>query len=206
MKSGELGKVVRAYVGLFPSDWTKWKNDFVRRQGSWLQLVVFNASRFRDAYEPTCCFEFLNEPGEILGSHLVQGFRHKRHNVQRWVTLKEHALSLTSIFTDMVEQFRPSILAPLRLEEIKAMLKERPNYWPHVYALCVMAAEEGHPDEARHHFEMFCQMMADKPFDWAVERRQELDNVMALMNSPHELKLHLDTIEREKLAKAKIPI
>jgi len=141
-----------------------------------------------------------------MGGLLVEGLKHKRHSVQRWITPHEHAASVAVIFSDMVEQFRPNIMAPLRLEEIKAMLKERISYWPHVYALCVMAADEGEPDEARRYFAMFCEMMADKPFDWAVERRKELDTVMDLLKSPKDLRSHLAAIEMEKLAKGRIPL
>lgn len=204
MKASELRKIAKAYDGLFPADWKLVNHDWMRRNGSWMQIVSFNDSRHAPQYEPRSSLEFLKFPGPIHGGFLFCGLREKRHNVQRWVTLKQHESGVAPIFQDMTEQFCPSIIPPLQIEEVKILLQGRLHYWPHVYALCVMAAEKGNEPEARHHFDLFCQMMADKPFDWVGERRSELDRVMELLNTPAALKVHLDEIERMKLATAKL--
>lgn len=206
MKKGLIKKIEHDYLTLVPPDWTKVKSSYYRRRGSWLQIIAFNPSRFDDVYEPRSCLEYLKRPGLVVGAFLPNGLRHKKHNVQRWITLKEHETALPSVYADMVEQFRPAINQLLDIEEIKLLLRSQPNYWPHIYALCVMAAEEGNESEARHHFDVFCQMMADKPFDWVGERRMELDRVMELLHTPAALKSHLEEIEKVKLSTAKLAL
>lgn len=206
MKTGEIKKVAQDYQSFFPSEWKNVRGSFYRRHGSWLQIVAFNPSRFNDVYEPRSCAEFLKKPGPVAGSMLLSTLREKKHNVTRWISLKEHAASFPSIWEDMAAQFRPAINRPLQLDEVKSLLQLQQEYWPHVYALCVMAAEEGNQSEAKERFDHFCRMMADKPFDWAMGRRSELEKVMELLPMPTALKAHLDEIERVKLASAKLDL
>lgn len=206
MKTGEIIKVAQDYQSFFSSEWKNVRGSFYRRHGSWLQIVAFNPSRFNDVYEPRSCAEFLKKPGPVAGSMLLSTLREKKHSVTRWISLKEHAASFPSIWEDMATQFRPVINQPLRIAEVKELLQGHQDYWPHVYALCVMAAEEGNATEARRHFDLFCQMLADKPFDWVGERRSELDRVMELILTPSALKAHLDETERVKLATAKLDL
>jgi hypothetical protein len=74
----------------------------------------------------------------------------------------------------MVRQFEPSILKPLDSKEIKRLLEASMDYWPHIYALCVMAAKAGNKEAAERYFAAFQTAMADKQFSWVEPRRQEL--------------------------------
>ncbi len=206
MNAKEMKRIAADYAPFFPSDWKLIKRDFLRKKADWLQIISFNDSRFAKQYEPIASLEYLKMPGPIGGGFLACGLKHYRHNTQRWITAKQHEASLPTIYQDMVDQFQPSIVAPLDLNEIKVLLRQRTEYWPHVYALCVMAAEEGNPEDAHQWFAQFCKMMEDRPYDWAVERRKELDQVMAFMDSPDALKAHLTAIAHDKLASEKLTL
>jgi len=49
MKSGELKKLAKAYATHFPTPWQHVGNEFMRRDGDWVQIISFNASRFDDS-------------------------------------------------------------------------------------------------------------------------------------------------------------
>lgn len=134
-------------------------------------------------------------PGIPTGSFLGQEL-HRANGTQRWVKAAEPAVT---IFDEMVEQFTPALLLPLRVEEIQSLLNSSKNYWPHAYALCVMSAEGGDKDEAERYFEFFLADTADKNYPWVELRRRELNDCRGLMNTPLELEKRLAAIEAKKL-------
>lgn len=207
MKKGELKKVAQAYGALIPRPWQRVGNAFMRRDGDWVQIIGFNASRWSDDYEPQNCFEFLKEPGEATGGLLLQGLRHP-NGTQRWLNAAKIANSASNdyapkIFEEMVKQFRPGILCPLRLNEVKSLLAEALEYWPHAYALCVMAAEAGNRAEAERYYAAFLADIADMPYPWAETARQELDACLMEIGS-EPLRKRLASIEADKLRALKL--
>ena len=124
MKSGELKKVAQAYATYLPTPWKRVGNEFMRREGEWVQIVTFNASRFSEQYVPRTCVEFLKMPGVPTGSFLVQELQHP-NATQRWVKTTEIA---ANIFAQMVEQFKPSLRNPLDVSEIESLLEATVNY------------------------------------------------------------------------------
>lgn len=200
MKSGELKKVAQAYATHLPAPWQRVGNEFCRREGDWVQIVAFNASRFSDQYVPRSCMEFLKMPGVPTGGFLVQEL-HNPNATQRWVTLSEDP---AAVFQEMAKQFRPSPLRQLDLAEIKRLLTATTSYWPHAYALCVIACEEGNTVEAERWFNAFAFATADKPYPWAETRTQELKECLKLAASPEALKAQLDVVRTEKLRALKL--
>jgi hypothetical protein len=200
MKSGELKKVVQAYATRLPTPWRRVGNEFIRHEGDWVQIVAFNASRFSEQYVPRSCMEFLKMPGVPTGSLLVQELQNP-NATQRWVKLSEDP---ADVFQQMAKQFSPSPLGHLDLAKIKLLLTATTTYWPHVYALCVMACEEGNPVEAGRWFNAFMSVTADKPYPWVETRKQELADCLKLIASPDALKMRLDTVRAEKLRALKL--
>ena len=207
MKSGEIKKVVQAYVPFFHSPWKRVRNEFMRREGDWVQIISFNASRWADKYEPRSCFEFLKQPGDPVGGFLVQGLQHP-NRVQRWVNAAKIADPASNdyapkVFDEMTKQFKPSIPGPLVVAEIKQLLEASLGYWPHPYALCVMAAEAGNKADAERYFEVFQADVDDKPYPWAESAREELRACLEA-NGSEKLSLRLEGIATEKLKKLRL--
>jgi hypothetical protein len=200
MKKGEIKKVAQPFAELMPDDWRRLKNEFVRRSGDWLQFISFNASRFSDAYNPVGSLDYLKMSGPAAGSLCVQSLRTPK-DTQRWISLKEHERSVQSIFSEMADQFRPSILEPLREPAVLGCLESDLDYWPHVYALCVMAAETGDRKGAESRFKHFLALLSGREDNPHLQnRRAELEAYLSLMESPEELRERLARIEAEKLA------
>jgi hypothetical protein len=195
MKSGELAKLVESFGPFFQLPWLRTKREFVRREGSWIQIIAFNASRFTEKYVPVSSFEFLKMPGVPTCGFLPQQLQYA-NGAQRWVALTE---SVADVFDGMAKQFIPAILRTLRLKEIEGLLNSSLDYWPHPYALCVTRAEDGDKDEAQKYFEAFLSATVDKPYPWVESRRQELAENLSLMDTPLELKTRLAAIEADKL-------
>ena len=199
MKIGEIRKIAEVYSDLFPSEWKPNRTEFVRCVDSWVQIVDFHPSQFDKKYIPKCCFEFLKMPGASTGTFLVQELLHKKHRVQRWITMDEHSKSSSSIFAEMVAQFKPSIVEPLKIENVQKLLHTDLDYWPHPYALCVMAVEKANRRNATTYFEMFSKAISGKPYHWAENRRKELTRCLDLIDSPDQLKAYLNPVQKEKL-------
>ncbi len=200
MKSGELKKVANAYAPYLPAPWHRVGNEFMRRGGDWVQIVAFNASRFSEQYVPRSCMEFLKMPGTPTGAFLVQELQNP-NATQRWVKTSE---TPDNVFAQMAGQFKPSLCAPLNISEIKNLLGTTMNYWPHPYALCVMACEEGNATDAQHYFNAFVSATSDKPYPWAETRKQELTECLKLTDSPEALRTRLDIVRIEKLRALKL--
>ena len=200
MKSGELKKVVQAYASHLPAPWQRVGNEFCRCEGDWVQIIAFNASRFSEQYVPRSCMEFLKMAGVPTGCFLVQELQNP-NGTQRWVKLSEDP---ADVFKEMAKQFRPSLLRQLDPAEIKRLLMANTSYWPHAYALCVIACEEGNTVEAEHWFDAFASATADKPYPWVETRKQELKECLKLAASPEALKANLDVVRTEKLRALKL--
>lgn len=200
MRSGELKKVAQAYTACLPAPWLRVGSEFIRREGDWVQIVAFNASRFSEQYVPRSCMEFLKMPGVPGGAFLVQELQNPKAT-QRWVNSSENP---ADVFHQMGKQFKPSLLKPLNLPEIKHLLAATINYWPHAYALCVMACEEGKAVDAERWFNAFAAATADKPYPWAETRKRELTECLKLAVSPETLRTRLDAIRTEKLYALKL--
>jgi len=200
MKSGELGKVARGYASYLPTPWERVGSEFRRREGDWVQMVVFNASRFTENYVPTSCMEFLKMPGPPTGAFLLQELRNP-NATQRWVRISE---PVADVFQEMVKQFSPPLLKPLNVSEIKGLLSADLNYWPHAYALCVMACEEGGASDAQLYFEAFVSATSDKPYPSLEARKQELAECLSLTASPEGLSVRLQSVRVEKLRALKL--
>lgn len=200
MKSGELKKVAQAYSTQLPAPWQRVGDEFIRQEGDWVQIVAFNASRFSEQYVPRSCMEFLKIPGVPTGGFLVQELKNP-NATQRWVRVSE---APAEVFQQMAKQFIPSLLRQLNLAEIKRLLAASTSYWPHAYALCVMACEEANAVEAKRWFNAFTSATADKPYPWAETRKQELTECLKLAASPGVLRTRLDTVRAEKLRALKL--
>jgi hypothetical protein len=200
MKSGELKKVAQAYAACLSTPWLRVGSEFIRREGDWAQIVGFNASRFSEQYAPRSCMEFLKMPGVPTGGFLVQELQNP-NATQRWVKSSENP---TAVFDQMVKQFKPPLLKPLNLSEIKPLLAATINYWPHAYALCVMACEEGNAIEAERFFNTFLSAIADKAYPWAETRKHELAECLKQLESPETLRTHLERVRVGKLRALKL--
>jgi hypothetical protein len=200
MKKGELKKVATDYEQLFPVEWKRVQNDFMRRNGSWVQIVAFNPSRWASEYNPVSSLDFLKKPGQVTGGLAAMILKKSRHPVQRWVTMREHEQSMASVFNEMVKQFRPHLLQLLDTNDIMRLLAEDLSYWPHAYALCITACERGDVPKAREYFAAFEAATAKKPYPEIDARRMELRESLSLAPNPEKLHAHLTRFESEKLA------
>jgi hypothetical protein len=200
MKSGALKKVAQAYAAYLPAPWQRVGNEFMRRDGDWVQIVAFNASRFSEQYVPRSCMEFLKMPGVPTGGFLVQELQNS-NGTQWWVRTSD---TPANVFDQMAEQFKPSLCTPLSVSEIKSLLGATMNYWPHAYALCVMACEEGNATDAERYFNAFISATSDKPYPWVETRKQELTECLKLAASPEALRMRLASVRAEKLRALKL--
>lgn len=201
MKSNELKKVAQGYVKCLPKFWLPSRNEFVRSEGDWVQIISFNASRFAEQYVPRSCLEFLKMPGLPTGPFLVQELQNS-NGTQRWVKTGDDPVSISK---EMSMQFRPSLENPLDTMEIRHLLAVALNYWPNAYALCVTACEEGNSIDATRYFDAFVAATKDKPFLWAETRRQELVECLLKIGSPEALGVHLNRIQADKRRALKLP-
>lgn len=200
MKSVELKRVAQAYSIFLPAPWQRVGNEFVRREGDWVQIIAFNASRFSEQYAPRSCMEFLKMPGVPTGAFLVQELQNP-NSTQRWIKATDVA---ANVFNQMAYQFKPSLRAPLNVSEIKRLLNATINYWPHAYALCVMACEEANASQAHHYFNEFVRVTSGKPYPWAEIRKKELMDCLEHVNSPEVLRMRLGASRNEKLRALKL--
>ena len=139
-------------------------------------------------------------PGPPTGSILGQELQYP-NATQRWVKVSE---APADVFQQISEQFTPSPLRQIDLSEIKRLLAANTGYWPHAYALCVMACEEGNAVEADRWFNAFTSATADKPYSWAETRKQELMECLKLVASSETLRARLDVVLTEKLRALKL--
>jgi hypothetical protein len=200
MKSGELKKIAQAYSTYFPEPWRRVGNEFIRREGDWVQIIAFNASRFSEQYVPRSCVEFLKMPGLPTGGFLVRELRNSS-GTQRWVKTTD---APSNVFEQMAEQFEPSLRSPMNVSKIKSLLDAASNYWPHAYALCVVACEEGNSTDAQRYFQAFLLATSDKPYPWAETRKHELMECLKQAASPEILKMRLESLRNEKLRALKL--
>jgi hypothetical protein len=129
------------------------------------------------------------------------------NGTQRWVRASRLCDTASNdsagkVFGQMVLQFAPSVAAPLLLPDIKRMLNISLDYWPHAYALCVMAAEAGDAPEATRYFAVFLEALGDAPYAWAEERKIELDACLREIGT-EALRSRLAPIAAEKLRQMK---
>lgn len=206
MKRGAIKQVEKTFAAQLPADWLYSKGTFRRRFGDWLHNIGFNACRFDDTFEPVVSMGFLKDPVNVLGGFLGDGLKWDRYKVQRWVSLAEMERDAGAVYQDMLRQFRPRIDAPVDITEVKQMLRQRANYFPHVYAPCVMAAEIGDFDEARHWQQEVIKLIGDeyKAYDSSQKALDNVQKVIDLMESPEVLKDYLAGIVTAKLAEAKL--
>jgi hypothetical protein len=200
VKSGKLKKVAQAYATFLPAPWQRVGNEFIRCEADWVQIVAFNASRFSEEYVPKSCMEFLKIPGVPTGAFIVQELQNP-NATQRWVKTSD---APASVFEQMAEQFKPSLCNPLSVTEIKGLLGATMKYWPHAYALCVMACEEGNASDADRYFRVFVSETSDKPYPWVENRKHELADCLQLVRSPEALRMRLEGIRVEKLRALKL--
>ena len=195
MKRGELRKLAQAYETFILTPWQRVGSEFMRCEGDWVQIIAFNASRFSGKYLPRSCMEFLKMPGVPTGGFLVQELQNL-NTTQRWVKMSENP---ADVFRQMVKQFNPRLLEPLDPSEVKILLTAAMNYWPHAYALCVMACQEANAVYAQRCFDAFVSATADKPYAWVLARKEELTGCLKLIRSPEALKVRLNVVRAEKL-------
>jgi hypothetical protein len=204
MKRGAIKQVYKTFSQLLPPDWELAQGDFFRRFGDWLHITALSPSRFSDAFEPRTCMDYLKLPGEVLGGFLMKTLKTDRHKVTRWVSLMEWERDSKAIYMEMVNQFRPRLDAPVEMAEVKALLKQGPKYYPHLYALCVMAAEEGNKEEARYWHHEATTLIGEPKYDSSFKALADLQRVIELMDSPEALKAYLQGIVTAKLSDAKL--
>jgi hypothetical protein len=144
--------------------------------------------------------EFLKMPGVPTGGFLVQELQNP-NATQRWVKTTD---APANVFEQMAEQFKPSLCNPLNISEIKSLLDATMNYWPHAYALCVMACEEGNAADAKRYFNAFVLATLDKPYPWAETRKQELTECLKQEASPEALRVRLESLSDDKLRALKL--
>jgi hypothetical protein len=203
MKAGELKKATQAFEPFFPTPWKRLGHNFVRVHGDWVQMVAFYRSRWDSRYQPRSCFEFLKDPGDFTFGYLGCPLVYSRSGTERWVEVSQTARSISALFNDMVAEFKPSIVAPLGLREIKRLLEAEIEYWPHAYALCVMAAEAGQKNKAQRYLAAFESDVADRPSDWFEKERRELKTCLKEMGT-HALSERLEKVKSKKLRALKI--
>lgn len=195
MKKGESKRIIHRFAQLLPPPWKLVGSELMRQEGDWVQILSLNTSRFSDQYVPRSCLEFLKMPGPPTGSFLVQELQTPK-GAQRWVNASEAA---EPILVEMSDQFRPSLVSPLRSQVIHDLLEASSPYWPHFYALCIVSAEANDRESATKYLEEFERATAGKPFPWADARRAELVQCLKLAASPEALRPHLEGIKRQKL-------
>lgn len=195
MKSGEARRIVRQLAQSFPAPWRLVGSELMRPEGDWVQILALNASRFADQYVPRLCFEYLKIPGPATGTFLVQELRHP-NGAQRWVKVSE---PIDLVVEEIVRNLRPSITSPWSETELRSLLEAASSYWPHCYALCVIAAEGKDRVGAVRYLDQFDGLTREKDFPWVHARRAELVECLNLMEAPEELRSHLDVIRQEKL-------
>lgn len=200
MKAGLLKKIARSYFTLFPADWKLYGSEIMRKEGDWVQIVSFNASRFNDTYVPRTALGFLKVPGPATASFLVQELV-SSNGTQ--IGIKSTA-DINSVFERMNHQFRPAIDGHIRISEIRSRLEAGMSYWVYAHALCVIAAAEGNESDANRFFNAFVMATEDKPYPWVSERRNELESVLEKLSSPDLLKCHFEEIRIEKLKALKL--
>jgi hypothetical protein len=144
--------------------------------------------------------EFLKIPGVPTGGFLVQEFQHP-NGTQYWVRTSDDP---ASVFEQMAKQFKPALLKPLNPSEVRRLLAASLHYWPHAYALCVMACEQGDPVDAESYFAAFVSGTTDKPHPWAAARKQELTECLKLIASPEALRARLEGVRAQKLRALKL--
>ena len=203
MKAGERKKVADAYGKFLSAPWKRVGNNYLRWEGDWVQMLAFYGSRWDSRYQPRSCFEFLKDPGEAMFGYLACPLVYSRSGTECWVTVSETARSAPAIFKDMAAQFKPSILTPLSVLEIKRLLEAEIEYWPHAYALCVMAAEAGDKTAAKRYLAAFESDVANKPYDWAEKARHELNSYIREIGT-ETLKGRLAKVRFEKLRALKL--
>ena len=204
MKRGAIKEVEKTFAHFLPPDWSFCAGAFRRRFGNWLHMVTFKPCRFDDTFEPVGSMGFLKMPGEVLGGYLLKGIKHEPHCVQRWVSLEELARDPKAIYQEMLRQFKPRIDAPVDVSEVREMLKQGPKYYPHLYALCVMAAEEGNNEEARYWHREAVTLIGEPKYESSFTALAEIQKIIDLMESPPALQAHLQAIVKAKLEAAKL--
>lgn len=195
MKPRELGTIARTFAPFLGDTWRLVGSEFVRIDGDWAQIVGFNASRFDDQYIPRCCLEFLKMPGVATCCFAVQELQNS-NRTQQWVGMSDEP---RAVFERMTRQFEPPLLAPLSIERIRDLLSQNVSYWPHAYALCIMACERGEMEDAKQYLDAFNAATVGKPYEWVEKRRQELMRCIGMVGVTGLLESHLQTVRAEKM-------
>jgi hypothetical protein len=199
MKAGLLKKIADRYEPFFPSPWKRVGNVFRRRVGrSWVQAVSFNTSRFSDDYIPRACFEFLKAPGPSLCGFLTQEL-HTSKGVQHWISPQEHARGIEPIVAEIVRQFRPRVDRDISDADVKEELEGRRSYWPHAYALGILAAEELDRAGALRNLELLRKLNAAKKSPYIEQAAAQLEGLIGQIDSPQALRHDLESTMQTKL-------
>lgn len=200
MKAGQLKKVADAYAPFFPAPWKRIGNAFRRRVGeSWVQAISFNPSRFDDNYIPRVCCEFLKAPGPALCGFLTQELQ-TANGVQRWISAREHERGIKPIAAEMLIQFRPQIDAEVSESDVRKELEAKKSYWPHVYALAVLAAERRDRDEALLDLKFLRKLNETKKSAYIEEAAKRVEHLIEVIDSRDVVQRDLQAAMREKLA------
>lgn len=207
MKGGLLHQIAEDYRLLLPNaqEWTRKGGECIRRRGEWVQILGFNAARFDDRYVPRSTLQFLWISGPASGSFLAQELKTEK-GVQRWISMKEHADGRNSILAAMIQQFKPRIDHPLEPGDVIPLLQEdEASYWPHAYALAVIAARKGDRETATRHLQMVRARAEVTGNAHIRERGAELEVLLALDDS-QQLQQRLSAAESAMLKSLRLNI
>jgi hypothetical protein len=200
MKRRLLHQIAEDYQVLLPSagEWMRKGAEYMRRRGEWVQILGFNASRFDDRYVPRCSLQFLWIAGPASGSFLSQELKTER-SAQRWISMKEHADRRDAVLAAMIQQFKPRIDHPLDDRDVIPLLQQdAESYWPHAYALAVVAARAGDREAAMRHLQMV-RSRAEVTGNVHIRQRETELEALLTLGDPQEVQLRLEAAESAML-------
>jgi hypothetical protein len=183
--------------------WMRIGSEFMRRCGEWVQVVSFNASRFDDRYVPRSSAQFLWISGPATASALVQELQ-TVSDVQWWISTRDHESKRDAVFHAMQEQFRPRIDAPLDRSELVSALERDLAYWPHAYALALMAAVTGDHQGAARYLSTIEDRAKSTVNEHIARRAEELKELLEI-HDPAEIIERLRPVAEDVLRQLRFP-
>jgi hypothetical protein len=113
--------------------------------------------------------------------------------------MKEHESKWRDVAATMARQLRPRIDRPIDRLEIKRLLEAHPRYWPHTYALGLMAAVDGKCAMADDHLKTLREVAVETSNAHIAQRCEDLQTLLALCRKPDEMQDSLRQVEAEVL-------
>jgi hypothetical protein len=99
--------------------------------------------------------------------------------VQRWIGTNEHESRRDPVVEAMRVQFKPPLDAPLDRSVVKHLLEENVAYWPHAFALALMAAVDGKFGPATEYLNAIRERGKATGNTHIMERAKQLEDLLA---------------------------